>query len=205
MDITIPPQERETTPIDDNVPQRDSEDDSGRPKRETRRPSRFDDYVDSDIIVQQLLCLDDDDSELSFPLEEESSLFSVVHSSTDAILCSLHDDDASDPQTIAEAKRSKYWTNWLLAIHEELESIKTKGVYEEVVSMPPDCKPVQCKWVLHIKRDKDGTISRFKAHLVTKGITQIPGQDFTFTFAPIACWDSIRSILCIAALHDYKL
>jgi hypothetical protein len=207
VDITIPPQERETTPIDDNVPQRDSEDDSGRPKRETRRPSRFDDYVDSDIIVQQLLCLDDDDSELSFPLEEESSFFSVVHSlaSTDAILCSLHDDDASDPQTIAEAKRSKYWTNWLSAIHEELESLKTKGVYEEVTSMPPNRKAVQCKWVLHIKRDKDGTISRFKARLVAKGFTQIPGQDFTFTFAPVARWDSIRSILCIAALHDYEL
>jgi hypothetical protein len=194
-------------PFDHELPPAQTETDNGRPKRDKRVPSRFNDYVDSDTIVQQLLCLDDSDSELAFPLDEQSSFFSVVHSlaSTDAILCSLHDDDASDPQTIAEAKRSKYWTNWLSAIHEELESLKTKGVYEEVSSIPRDRKAVQCKWVLHIKRDKDGTISRFKARLVAKGFTQIPGQDFTFTFAPVARWDSIRSILCIAALRDYEI
>ena len=102
MDNNISPQEHEATPIDDDVPLQDSEEESGQHKRETWHPSRFDDYVDSDIIVQQLLCLDNDNSELSFPLKEESSFFSVVHSlaSTDTILCSLHDDDASDPQTV---------------------------------------------------------------------------------------------------------
>jgi hypothetical protein len=117
----------------------------------------------------------------------------------------IHDDDASDPQNIPEAKCSQYWTEWLLAIHEELESLKAKGVYEEVTSVPSHRKAVQCKWVLHIKHNKDGTISRFKACLVAKGYTQIPGQDFSFTFAPVACWDSIQSVLCIAALNDYEI
>jgi hypothetical protein len=58
---------------------------------------------------------------------------------------------------------------------------------------------------LHIKRDKDGTISRFKARLVAKGYTQIPGQDFTFTFAPVAHWDSIRTLLSIATTNDYEI
>ena len=78
-------------------------------------------------------------------------------------------------------------------------------MYEEVSSVPQDCKAVQCEWVLHIKRDKDGTISCFKARLVAKGFTQIPGQDFTFTFAPIARWESIHSLLCIATIHDYEI
>ena len=190
-----------------NVPPQHIDTSSSRPKRNTRLPLKFKDYVDSDVIVQQLLCLDNDDCELDFPIEEESPFFSVLHSlaSTDAILSSLRDDDEADPQTIADAKRSKYWTDWLSAIHEELESLKTKDVYEEVSTVPPDCKPVQCKWVLHIKRDKDGTISRFKARLVAKGFTQIPGQDFTFTFAPVARWDSIRTLLCIATLHNYEI
>ncbi len=34
---------------------------------------------------------------------------------------------------------------------------------------------------------------------------QIPRQDYTFTFAPVAHWDSICSILCIAALNDLEL
>src|SRR5258708_8427135 len=66
-------------------------------------------------------------------------------------------------------------------------------------------KVVQCKWVLHIKQDKDGQISHFKGHLVAKGFTQIPRQDYTFTFAPIAHWDSIRSILCIDTLNNLEL
>jgi hypothetical protein len=64
---------------------------------------------------------------------------------------------------------------------------------------------VQHKWVLHIKHDKSNIISRFKARLVTKGFTQIPGQDFNYTFVPIAHWDSIRTVLSLATIHDYEL
>jgi hypothetical protein len=126
-------------------------------------------------------------------------------SSTEAIICAVEEDNATDPKSIAEAKQSGYWTEWLAAIHAELESLNEKGVYEEVRHIPPDRKPVKCKWVLHVKRDKSGAIARFKARLVAKGFTQIPGQDFTFTFAPVARWDSIRTLLSLAAIHDLEL
>jgi hypothetical protein len=105
------------------------------------------------------------DDELLFPLDSNLSFYSAICSiaSTDALLCSIQDDDATDPSNISKAKKSKYWTEWLSVIHEELESLKSKGVYEEVDTLPPGRKAVQCKWVLHIKRDKDSTISRFKA------------------------------------------
>jgi Reverse transcriptase (RNA-dependent DNA polymerase) len=90
-------------------------------------------------------------------------------------------------------------------MHEELEALKAKGVYEEVAELPLGRKAVQCKWVLHIKRDQNGQISCFKGCLVAKGFTQIFGQDFTFTFAPVARWDSIRSVLCITTMNDYEL
>jgi hypothetical protein len=174
-----------------------------RPKRNICLPQKYADFVDSDSLIQQLLVLGDE--ELSLPLDKGLLFFSALSSvaCTDALLCSLHDGDASDPSNISEAQKSKYWTEWLSAIHEELESLKSKGVYEETNTSPPGRKAVECKWVLHIKRDKDGSISCFKACLVAKGFTQIPGQDFTCTFAPVAQWDSIRSILCIAATHDY--
>ena len=99
------------------------------------------------------------------PLHDDVPFFSVLHSiaTTDAILYSARDNDASDPLSVTEAKRSKYWTEWLSTIHEELESLKAKRVYEDVHTLPPGRKAVQHKWVLHIKRDKDGTVSRFKA------------------------------------------
>jgi|SRR5216684_3324857 len=90
-------------------------------------------------------------------------------------------------------------------MHEELEALKAKDIYEEIKELPHGRKVVQCKWVLHIKQDKDRQISCFKGCLVMKGFTQIPGQDFTFTFTPITQWDLICSILCITALNDLEL
>src|SRR5260370_2556189 len=90
-------------------------------------------------------------------------------------------------------------------MHEELKALKAKNVYKEVEDLPQGRKAVQCKWVVHIKWNKDGQISQFKGRLVMKGFTQISGQDYTFTFAPVARWDSIHSILCIAALNNLEL
>ena len=152
-----------------------------------------------------------DNKELSLPLPDSpASAPNIISQILDADLIldgafNLTTDDERDPPTARHALRSKYWNEWLAAMHEELEALKAKDVYEEVSELPPGRKAVQCKWVLRIKRDKDGQISRFKGRLVAKGFTQVFGQDFTFTFAPVARWDSIRSILCIATLNDYEL
>jgi hypothetical protein len=76
----------------------------------------------------------------------------------------IDDLSARNPVTIHEAKLSIYWAEWLAAMYEEeLEELKVKGVYEEVEHLPPGRKAVGNKWVLHIKRDKDFRITRFKA------------------------------------------
>lgn len=117
----------------------------------------------------------------------------------------IDDPNEKDPETIQQAQSSVYWSYWLAAIYEELESLKQKGVYEEIEDLPQGRKAVGSKWVLHIKRNEDGLIARFKARLVAKGFTQIPGQDFTYTFAPVARWESMRTILTLAGEHDMVL
>jgi hypothetical protein len=184
-----------------------------RPRRNTQLPSKYSDFVPSNIIVDQLLALDEE--ELTIPLPNgPSSVHDIVANvvNADLILDNVYintsntnTSEEQDPPTVRHAQRSKYWNEWLAAMHEELEALKAKGVYEEVAELPPGRKAVQCKWVLHIKRDQNGQISRFKGRLVAKGFTQIFGQDFTFTFAPVARWDSIRSVLCIATMNDYEL
>lgn len=150
------------------------------------------------------------DSELEIDLVEHdlpsvTALLANADSNINLHQLPIDDPSAEDPQTIKEAQHSIYWAQWLAAIYEELEALKAKGVYEEVDSLPPDRRPVGSKWVLHIKRNSDSHISRFKARLVAKGFTQIPGQDFTYTFAPVARWDSIRTILVIAAFQNLEL
>jgi hypothetical protein len=115
---------------------------------------------------------------------------------------SLNEDT---PRNLQEAMKSKYWPEWLSAIHQELASLEAMKVYQEVDSLPPGKKAVGSKWVLVLKRDQNGDIARFKARLVAQGFTQIPGQDFMHTFAPVARWDSIRFILSVAAIKDWEI
>ena len=44
----------------------------------------------------------------------------------------------------------------------------------------PSNKSIICnKWVFHIKRHHDGSMARYKAHLVAKGFTQKHGLDYS--------------------------
>ncbi len=49
------------------------------------------------------------------------------------------DATAKDPKSVHKAKLSRYWTEWLGAIYEELKAPKAKDVYEE---LPPRQKAV---------------------------------------------------------------
>jgi hypothetical protein len=59
--------------------------------------------------------------------------------------------------------------------------------------------------VFKIKRLADGSIDRYKARLVARGFTQQAGIDYDETFAPIAKFQSIRTILALAAMNDLEL
>ena len=57
---------------------------------------------------------------------------------------------------------------WLKAINNELESIMSNHTWE-LVELPPKVKSIGCKWVFKRKLKSNGTINKFKAHLVAKG------------------------------------
>jgi len=51
----------------------------------------------------------------------------------------------------------------------------------------------------------DGSIDRYKARLVAKGYAQQQGIDYTETYAPVAKFTSIRTILTIGAIYDLEI
>lgn len=77
------------------------------------------------------------DEELEVELYEASMpLVAQALSAGDTRDLPIDDPNAKDPKTIADARQSEYWSHWLSAIHEELEALKAKGVYEEVEALP---------------------------------------------------------------------
>jgi hypothetical protein len=139
-------------------------------------PTQYFNYVPSDNIVDMLLHLEN--NELATPLPDTpTGIAYCVHTPdiklNTGIIINLTLDNKQDLLTLQHAKQSKYWNEWLTAMHKELKALKAKDVYKEVKELLHGRKAVQCKWVLHIKWDKDGQISYFKGHLVAKGFTQI--------------------------------
>ncbi|XP_066361067.1 uncharacterized protein [Miscanthus floridulus] len=95
-------------------------------------------------------------------------------------------------------------SNWVNAIHEELENFAQNQVWV-LVDPPPSCKPIGTKWVFKNKQGEDGHVVRNKARLVAQGFSQKEGIDYGKTFAPVACLEAIRILLAFAASRGYKL
>ena len=96
-------------------------------------------------------------------------------------------------------------SDWLEAMHEELNNFKRNKVWR-LVEKPKDCKNViGTKWVFKNKQDEHGIVGSNKARLVAQGFSQIEGIDFGETYAPVARLESIHILLAYATHHNFKL
>ena len=64
---------------------------------------------------------------------------------------------------------------------------------------------VKSKWVFKVKYNDDNTVQRFRARLVAKGFTQVPGSDFYETYSPVFSYTSLRTIFAVAAERNLQL
>ncbi|KZV51533.1 hypothetical protein F511_05849 [Dorcoceras hygrometricum] len=70
------------------------------------------------------------------------------------------------------------------------------------MDLPPENKPLGCKWIFKRKMKSDGTIDKYKARLVIKGYRQREGLDYFDTYSPVTRITSIRVILAIARQRE---
>ncbi|GAA0152885.1 transmembrane signal receptor [Lithospermum erythrorhizon] len=61
------------------------------------------------------------------------------------------------------------------------------------------------KWTFRVKLHPNGTIERYKAHLVAQGFKQLPGIDYDQTFSPVIKPTAIRLILSGAIFQDWPI
>jgi len=95
---------------------------------------------------------------------------------------------------------------WSEAIREELHSLYSNYTWDYIrlEGVPSGVKPISSKWVFKTKQLPGGRI-RYKARLVIQGFEQIPGVDFNETFTPVAKLSSLRMLLVLAAIYDWKI
>ena len=75
----------------------------------------------------------------------------------------------------------------------------------DVVLRPEGKYVVTSKWIYKIKHAADGSIEKYKAIFMARGFSQKEGIDYEETFAPIARYTSIRSVLALAAVMKWKI
>jgi hypothetical protein len=119
-------------------------------------------------------------------------------SSYTALMCDLLEEE---PTYFEEAIQ---WKEWEDAMKKEYQSIIKNDVWE-IVSRSKSKDVVSSKWLFKIKHGVDGNIEKYKARFVTHGFSQKEGIEYEETFAHVARYTSIRTIISLAAKMKWKL
>ena len=105
------------------------------------------------------------------------------------------------PSTYKEVASQQVWVD---AMIKEYSSIMKNDVWN-VVPRSTGKSVVTSRWLYKIKHAVDGSIEKYKARFVARGFTQKEGIDYDETFAPVARYTTIRTIISLAAVFGWKL
>lgn len=150
-----------------------------------------------------------------------ASIQSSQSSSRDPTPASVEDDSSEDemyfdgtqqanlvasdePITYQAAMKLPDADQWHDAAVDEYNAHLANGTWE-IVDLPHGRKTVGSRWVFKRKLNADSTLERYKARIVAKGYSQVGGVDFDELFAPVAKWESMRTMLAIAAIEDWEI
>ena len=106
-----------------------------------------------------------------------------------------------EPTCFTLASKSPHWR---AAMNAEFTALMHNGTWS-LVPPKPNMNLVGCKWVFWIKRKPDGSIKRYKAHLVAKGFHQQHGVDYGDTFSPVIKPTTIRIVLSLAVSSKWPI
>ncbi|KAL0448559.1 UNVERIFIED_CONTAM: Retrovirus-related Pol polyprotein from transposon RE1 [Sesamum latifolium] len=87
-----------------------------------------------------------------------------------------------EPKNFSEAVRHEQWKE---AMQAEIHALERNNTWR-LTTLPAGKHAIGCKWVYKTKLRADGTVERYKAHLVAKDFNQIEGIDYTDSFSPVA-------------------
>ena len=87
---------------------------------------------------------------------------------------------------------------------EELDALSKNHIWN-LVTLPLGKSVVGYKWIYKIKTCSNGSIERYKTHLIAKDFTHEYEIDYEKTFALVARISSIRALLAVAAVSKWDI
>ena len=93
-------------------------------------------------------------------------------------------------KSIEEALCMNDSESWKIAMEEDMAALKRNDTWD-LVPLLEEHKPIGCKWVFKRKMGSDRSIEKYKAHLATKGYSQVVGIDYGEIFSLVEKMTSI--------------
>ena len=112
--------------------------------------------------------------------------------------------DLPEPKSVNEALNSSESIYWQKTMQEEIDSVNDNNVWT-LADLPKNRKPIAYEWIFKRKIDIDGKITCYKARLVAQEFAQVPGEDCDETFSPAVKFDSIRTLIGLAAQNNWSI
>ena len=105
------------------------------------------------------------------------------------------------PRTYAEAMEDD---EWRISVDDEMRAMEKNNTWYET-ELPKGKKAVTSRLIHTIKYLANGKPERKKTRLVARGYTQVYGEDYLDTFAPVAKLHTIRILLSLAVNLEWDL
>ena len=87
---------------------------------------------------------------------------------------------------------------------EEYDSIVRNNAWE-IVPRPVGKLVVGSRWIYKVKQATNGSVEKYKARFVSRGFSQIEGIEYEETFALVARYSSILTILALLARMGWHI
>lgn len=109
--------------------------------------------------------------------------------------------NSTEPRNFKDAMQLKVWRN---AVGKEVVALEDSNTWD-ITDLPPGKEAIGCLWIFKIKYNADGTIERHKARLVVNGKSQVEGEDYKETFAPVVKMTTVRALLRLVAAKQWEV
>lgn len=105
------------------------------------------------------------------------------------------------PRQFKEAVGIKVWDDSMIT---EIVALEWQHTWD-ICDLPSGKTMIDSQWVYKNKYNANGTIERYKSHVVVCGNKQVAGEEYNETFAPVMCMATIRTLLRPVAANKWEV